>query len=297
MEESREQVLAEYESALAEQKQKLQRLSQSRSKFKRLLRTAICTLIGAYLALFVYALLFTEKTIFQPPSATYKDDAQILKLPSADGTPVSAIYLPGPHARYTLIYSHGNGEDLGQLLPEIKSLQAMGYSVLAYDYHGYGTTPGTPTEANAYADEEAAYNYLIKTRGVPANHILAIGHSLGAAMAIDLASRHLLGGLVVSSAFVSADRIVTTIPLLPCDKFQNLAKIGQVHCPVFILHGDLDGTVPVWHGRALFAAAHEPKRALWVPAAGHNNVCQVLGPRYEQELKDFITMIDTHANP
>ena len=265
--------------------------------FKRLVRVVLCILVGNYLALFCYAYFFTEKTIFQPPVASYKDTEQILKIPSPDGTRISAVYLPNPRARYTLLYSHGNGEDLGQLRPMLLNLQEMGFAVLAYDYHGYGTTPGVPSEANAYGDEELAYDYLVKSKGVPADRIVAIGHSLGCAMAVDLASRRPLGGLILTSAFVSADRIVTGGSLLPFDKFQNLSKIGQVHCPVLVMHGKQDRTVPLWHGEALFAAANAPKQALWVENAAHNDLFETAGPRFQQTIKDFIGLIESHRKP
>lgn len=268
-----------------------------RSTFKRLLRIVLCILVGNYLALFCYAFFFTEKTIFQPPQASYRDNEQILKIPSADGTRISAVYLPNPRAQYTLLYSHGNGEDLGQFRSLLASFQAMGFAVLAYDYHGYGTTPGVPSEANAYGDEEAAYDYLVKSKRVPADRIVALGHSLGCAMAVDLASRRPLGGLIITSAFVSADRIVTEVPLLPFDKFQNLSKIGQVHCPVLVMHGKQDRTVRLWHGEALFAAANAPKRALWVEEAGHNDLFETAGPRFQEAVEAFIGLIEGSRKP
>ncbi|MCW3101126.1 MAG: alpha/beta hydrolase fold protein [Chthonomonadaceae bacterium] len=266
--------------------------------FKRLLFSVLRVLAGVYLGLFCYAYFFTEKTIFQPPPSSYQDtDRRIFKLPSGDGAQISAVYLPNPKARYTLLYSHGNAEDIGQNLQMFTKLKEMGFAVLAYDYHGYGTSPGTPTEANAYQDEEAAYNYLIKDRGVPADHIIAIGHSLGSAMAIDLASRQSLGGLIVESAFLSADRIVTRIPLLPLDTFQNLTKISKVHCPVLVMHGRQDRVVPFWHGERLFASANEPKQALWIEGAGHNDLVEILGPRYGQALKSFAALVETGQKP
>jgi fermentation-respiration switch protein FrsA (DUF1100 family) len=266
--------------------------------FKRLLFSVLRVLAGVYLGLFCYAYFFTDRTIFQPPPSSYQNtDRRIFKLPSSHGAQISAVYLPNRKARYTLLYSHGNAEDIGQNLQMFAKLKEMGFAVLAYDYHGYGTSPGTPTEANAYQDEEAAYNYLIKDRSVPANRIIAIGHSLGSAMAIDLARRRPLGGLIVESAFVSADRVVTRIPLLPLDTFQNLTKISNVHCPVLILHGRQDRVVPFWHGEKLFAAANEPKRSLWVDGAEHNDLMEILGPRYQQTLKEFAALVETNQKP
>lgn len=266
--------------------------------FKRLLFSGFRMLAGVYLGLFCYAFFFTEKTIFQPPPSSYQDsDRRIFKLPSGDGARISAVYLPNPKAHYTLLYSHGNAEDIGQNLQMFAKLKEMGFAVLAYDYHGYGTSPGTPTEANAYQDEEAAYNYLVKDRGVPTDHIIAMGHSLGAAMAIDLASRQPVSGLIVESAFVSADRIVTTAPILPFDTFKNLTKISKVRCPVLVMHGKQDSVVPFWHGERLFAEANQSKRALWIEGAGHNDLMEILGPHYGQALKDFVKLVETGQKP
>jgi fermentation-respiration switch protein FrsA (DUF1100 family) len=273
-------------------RQKLKRLIVGNLTLKKFVRSVLLALLGFYLALLLYAVLFTEKTIFHPPSASYRDSAQILKLPSGNGITIAALYLPNPAARYTILYSHGNGEDLGQLRSMLTKVKEMGFAVLAYDYRGYGTSGGTPSETNAYEDEEAAYHYLVNDRHIPAHHIIALGHSLGGAMAVDLASRRSLGGLIMESAFVSADRIVTHIPILPFDKFQNVAKIRQVRCPVLILHGKQDTTLPLWHGETLFAAANAPKRAVWIEGAGHNDIFETAGPRYAQTLHDFVALIE-----
>ncbi|HAX79930.1 MAG TPA: hypothetical protein DCY88_29865 [Cyanobacteria bacterium UBA11372] len=88
--------------------------------------------------------------IFLPQPSTYEDTQDIIKLTTANGVSISAIYLPNPKAKYTILYSHGNAEDLGYGLPMLKELRDIGFSVFAYDYQGYGTSRGTPSEANAY---------------------------------------------------------------------------------------------------------------------------------------------------
>ena len=88
---------------------------------------------------------------------------------------------------------------------------------------------------------------------------------------------------------------MTKIPLLPFDKFQNLTKVSRVHCPVLVLHGKEDSVVPLWHGQMLFAEANEPKRALWVEGAGHNDLFDTAGPLYAKALKDFVALIETQT--
>src|SRR5439155_26018664 len=108
-----------------------------------------------------------------------------------------------------------------------------------------------------YDDVSTAYNFLTQQLHVPAERIIVQGHSLGGAMAIDLAAKKPLAGLIAESAFVTAFRVRTHWALLPFDRFRNLDKITSVHCPVLVIHGVSDGLIGSWHGRQLFARAHE----------------------------------------
>lgn len=237
--------------------------------------------------------MFSDRIIFQPPQTDYRDTSTTLKLKSRDGVQISAVYLPNPQATHTILFSHGNAEDLGTLAPALEDTRTMGFSVFAYDYHGYGTSGGKANEKNAYEDHEAAYDYLTKVLGVPADRIIAHGRSLGGAMAIDLASRKPLAGLIVESSFLSAFRVVTGYPIFPFDKFRNIDRIRQVRCPVLIIHGREDEVIPFWHGARLFELANAPKMNLWVDAAGHNNLEPVAGNQYAQIMLAFRDSLGT----
>lgn len=126
---------------------------------------------------------------------------------------------------------------------------------------------------------------------VQPNKVIAFGRSVGTGPATDLVSRRQVAGLILQSPFLSAFRVMTRVPVLPFDRFNNLKKIKKVHCPVLIIHGTEDTVINVVHGRELFAAANEPKQALWVEGAGHNDVEVVAGPRYVNSLKAFATFI------
>ena len=206
------------------------------------------------------------------------------------------MFLPNPAARYTILYSHGNAEDVGEVLPDLQDIQRMGFSVLAFDYRGYGTSEGRPSERGAYQDEDAAYDYLIRTEHVPVSHIIALGRSLGGGTAVDLASRRPLGGLIVQSSFVTAFRAMTHVPIVPFDEFRNVAKIGQVHCPVLVIHGRADKVIAFWNGERLFREANEPKRAFWVGGAGHDDLFEVAGGRYGTTLRAFAALLDSTAS-
>ena len=224
-----------------------------------------------YGALCLVALLVADRMIFLPPPATYRDGAEIVKLRTADGVRISAVHLPHASAPYTLLVSHGNAEDLGDIRPHLERLRALGFSVLAYDYRGYGTSEGTPSERGTYADIDAVYAYLTRELGVPPARIIAYGRSVGSGPAVDLAAREPLGGLVVESGFTTAFRVPTRVRLFPFDKFDNLDKIPRVRCPVLVMHGRADEIVPFGHGEALWRAALQPKRFFWAERAGHND--------------------------
>lgn len=268
-------------------KQKLYRLLFGEFSLKRLAFSAI--FIYAFLCFYAY--FFSDRMIFLPQPSSYQDSREIIKLTTADGVKISAVHLPNPSATYTMLYSHGNAEDLGDSLPGLRELRDMGFAVFSYDYRGYGTSQGTPTESNVYRDIDAAYNYLTQQLGVPPNRIIVYGRSVGSGPAVDLASRKAVAGLILETPFLSTFRVVTQIPIVPFDKFNNISKIKKVLSPVLIMHGRRDEVVPFWHGEQLFAAANEPKRSFWVDTARHDDLASVAGESYAKTLREFAESI------
>ncbi|MBN1125998.1 MAG: alpha/beta hydrolase [Sedimentisphaerales bacterium] len=237
-----------------------------------------------YLGMIMFAWGCADRMIFHPPPAGYTDGPEVIKIEVADGQQISAVHRTSPEATYTVLVSHGNAEDIGYGSETIQAFVQHGYNVLAYDYRGYGTSDGRPSEQNTYEDVEAAYHYLLSKANVPAEKIIVLGRSVGSGPATYLAGRKPVGALLLEAPFVSAFRVVTGVPLLPFDKFNNLARIGQVTCPVLIVHGRADEVVAFWHGQKLFARANEPKLNLWVDGAGHNDLYYVAGEDYWKAL-------------
>lgn len=268
-------------------KQTLQRLLWGEFTFKRLIRS----LIFIYTFFCLYVFFFADGKIFLPQPSTYSDTTDILKLTTHDQIQLSAVYLPNPASQYTIVYIHGNAEDLGDIQPALQYLHKIGFSVFAYDYRGYGTSQGKPSERHAYRDMETVYNYLIQQLSVPAQKIIAFGRSVGGGSAVDLAAHQPLAGLIMESSFTSAFRVVVPFPLLPFDKFPNLNKIKKVKCPVLIMHGKADEVIPFQHGQKLFAAANEPKLSLWVDEASHNDLMWVAGDQYAAVLRRFAQLV------
>ncbi len=231
--------------------------------------------------------------IFLPQPASYQDTKDILKLPVSHNEQISAIYLPNAQSAYTLLFIHGNAEDLGDVRPLLDRLYSWGFSVFAFDYRGYGTSDGSPSEHNAYRDADAAYTYLTQQLKIPPQQIIVYGRSLGGGSATELATQHSVGGLILESTFTSAFRVVVPFPLLPFDKFSNLDKLRKVRCPVLVMHGQADQIIPIKHGQKLYEAASEPKMSLWVAEAGHNDFTEVAGERLQQTLVSFQQLVKT----
>jgi abhydrolase domain-containing protein 17 len=258
--------------------------------WKRLVRSFL--FVYTFFALYVF--FRADSMIFLPQAASYRDTSDILKISVSDTERISATYLPNHRSRYTLLYIHGNAEDLGDIRSDLERLHSYGFSVFAYDYRGYGTSDGKPSEGNAYRDAEAAYNYLTQQLKLSSDRIIIYGRSVGGGSATELATKHPVTGLVLESTFTSAFRVVVPFPLLPFDKFSNLDKLPKVHCPVLVMHGRADNTIPFHHGLTLYEATSAPKMSLWVTAAGHNDLTLVAGNRYQQTLLSFEQLVATH---
>jgi abhydrolase domain-containing protein 17 len=247
----------------------------------------VLSLAFIYAAVAALVWVASDRMIFLPPAPSYGDTPNLIRLPAAGGERIAAVYLLNPRATYTVLFSHGNGEDLGWVLPLLPVLRDLGFSVLAYDYRGYGLSEGRPSEGNVYADIDAADDYLTRELGVPPDRIILYGRSLGAGAAVDLAARQPVAGLILESPFLTAFRVMTRVPLFPFDKFRNLDKIGRVRCPVLIMHGEADEIVPLWHGERLFERTPGPKMFVSIPGAHHNDFMWVAGARYAAALRDF----------
>lgn len=248
---------------------------------------AITLLIAGLLALLVYN---ADSVIFQPHPSSYKDSTDILKITSANGNRISAIYLLNPAARFTLLVSHGNAEDIGDDRYWLEDLHQAGFSVLAYDYQGYGTSQGKPGEKVLYQDEIAAYDFLTTNLKVPPERIIVLGRSVGSGPAVHLAARRPVAGLVLQSPFLSAFRVLIRIPL-PFDKFPNYKDIRRVRCPLLIIHGARDTIIEPSHGQKLYELANQPRQFLAIEDAGHNDLEMVAGAAYLNALRDFAASI------
>jgi pimeloyl-ACP methyl ester carboxylesterase len=225
--------------------------------------------------------------MFPIPKATYQTLDESFVLASKDGKKITLVHLNNPDAYYTVLYSHGNGEDLGTIMPILKAFQANGFSILAYDYHGYGMSEGVPSEENAYLDIRLAYDYLVQNLKRTGHQIILYGRSIGSGPSIDLAIKAPIAGLILENPFISAFRVVTGIPLFPLDRFRNNSKIEKVTVPILIMHSMDDRVVPIWQGKYLYELIKTPKYFFAVPKAGHNDMIPIAGKDYWNNIQSF----------
>jgi fermentation-respiration switch protein FrsA (DUF1100 family) len=257
------------------------------------------------LVLLVYAGVCLAVALFQgrlvwfpgpPPSSTPASQGlafEPLTLRTEDGLALDAWFLPTERPIATVLVCHGNAGSIANRVWLARAYLAMGCSVLLFDYRGYGRSEGRPTEQGTYRDADAAWRHLVEERGVEPGRLVVHGESLGAAVALELASRRAVGALVLESAFTSlADLGARLYPLLPVRwlatiRYDNLARIGAVRAPLFVIHSPDDEIVPYADGQALFEAAPAPKEFLET-SGGHNDGGFLLRAEWQDRVSQFV---------
>lgn len=215
-----------------------------------------------------------------------------LRLKASDGTEIAAWWLPAPDAHGAVVLAHGNGGNMSHRLDKAHLLHALGWSVLLFDYRGYGASAGEPSEEGTYADMAAAVDHVLSARGVARERLVLYGESLGGAVAVEAASRGTVGALVVDSSFTSLRAMARHhYPWLPTAllrfRYDSLARMPSARCPVLVMHSPQDDIVPYAMGRALFDAA--PGRRRFVDLrGGHNGGGLMASPDAQRGLGEFL---------
>jgi fermentation-respiration switch protein FrsA (DUF1100 family) len=246
-------------------------------------------LIGAALAAYgvvVGGLYLFQRQLLYFPDRSRPDLGELapfgvreVMLPTADGLSLLSWYLPARDSRPVVAYFHGNGGNIGYRAERLRRFAREGYGVLMLEYRGYGGNPGTPTESGLYADGAAALDFLAH-QGIMPHRLVLYGESLGSAVAVYLAARRDIAGLVLEAPFTSVVEVAqyhySSVPasVLMRDRFDSISSIGKVKAPILVLHGERDRVVPVRFGRALFNAAPEPKEFWFAGEAGHEDLAR-----------------------
>lgn len=242
-----------------------------------------------YLLIVTLLWAFQERLVFHPSSTLahtpdlYELDYQAVWL-SVPGTSAKlhGWWIPSkqPNSR-VLLYLHHNAGNVGANVSQAFAFHRLGYSVFLIDYRGFGRSEGGfPKEIQVYNDAEVAWAYLTKTKEIPPQEILIYGHSLGSAIAVNLAVRHPEAGELVTHNALTSLRDMTKrfgiFYLFPVDlmlrqEFDSLSKISSLKMPVLFIHGVRDPQIPAKMSQRLYDAAPEPKQLLLIPDAGHDN--------------------------
>ncbi|MBI1175264.1 MAG: alpha/beta fold hydrolase [Sideroxydans sp.] len=259
-----------------------------------------------YVAVCSYFWATQKQHIFHPETelqTTPERDGmpfQVVHIPVGSGADQGVLYgwwIPADKADApTIYYLHGNFRNVSNDLIQARLLHEWGYNQLLIDYRGFGpSTGGPPSEAKTYEDAEAGWNYLIRQRGVAPQRTFIYGHSLGGAIAIDLALRHPdAAGLILESTFTSMQAMgeldygFLPVHLLLNQYYDSTDKISRIKVPVLLFHGTWDKTIPYQMSQQLYDRAPQPKMLLLIKGGEHNNSCRVASVECRASIDTFI---------
>ena len=231
-----------------------------------------------------------------PPGPDEEVIVSMVRTRRGNDIPLFHFLCPGAH--FTLIHSHGNATDCGAMADRYREMvRELGVNVIGYDYSGYGSATGQPSEADTYADIEAAYDYACEHVDDPGRQIVLYGQSVGTGPTIRQAGRKPVGGAVLHAGIMSGMRVLTASRALGClDIYPNTDRVRRVGCPVFVMHGLEDEEVGVDHGHGLYSALppeyqFEP---WWVENCGHNDIGEdhATHMEYYQRLLAFLQELE-----
>lgn len=261
-------------------------LRQSRSAVLRLFFGTVfglllATLVAFGLAMFVGQrhLLF-ENDVYGDignPRQIGFSGMQVVQVHTKDGLTLAAWYKKAYPDCPTVVYFHGNEGNVKSWAFKLEPLLHAGIGAFFVEYRGYGGNPGTPSEEGLYEDSRSALRFLAE-EGIPWSNAVFMGESLGTGVAVKMAVEFPPARLVLLAPYTSITDVTggiywfLPVGLLSRDRFPSINRIGKVHAPLLVVHGENDDIVPVRLGRDLLAAANEPKTGIFFKDAGHENL-------------------------
>lgn len=269
---------------------------------KRWARTALLLLAVAGL---IYAgVVFLENRFIYFPAraitATPADsglDFEDVYFSTGDDVRLHGWWIAGDADRPTLLWFHGNGGNLSDRVEIFAKVHdEIGVGIFAIDYRGYGRSEGSPSEEGLYADAAAALETVIARTDTESSDVVAVGQSLGSAVAVELATDHEFAGVVLEAPFTSVPDMArhhySPLPVAPLLRtgFDTKSKIGGIGAPLLVVHGHEDDIVPVDMGREVYDAAPEPKVFEVIAGAGHNDI--FLSEAYLGILRAFLEELE-----
>ncbi|MEJ0009421.1 MAG: alpha/beta fold hydrolase [Alphaproteobacteria bacterium] len=241
---------------------------------KKFLRTSLATLAGIYIAACLLLTLGQGSMLYQPASRpadaaeAHLDGFERRFLTTADGQKLP--YWEHDSDAPVILYFHGNGGGLYAFSPALHFLARHGYHVIAMEYRGYPGAPPGSSEKAIVGDAVTLFRTVHAAS--PKRPIVLWGYSLGSGVATEAAAQVQPAALVLEAPFSAAvDRAAELFPAFPVrllmrDQFRSRDAIGDVHAPLFIMHGTDDTIIPLRLGEALYAKANPPKTFRRYPA-------------------------------
>ena len=278
---------------------------------RRSLMTPVAVTVGVLLlvliVLTVAAWAFQEKIAFQPESPPFPqpDAAAQLEYTASDGQHLFAYVIGNPRiAKGVLLAFHGNADLSVRQIGWAREIERRtGIAVVLPEYRGYMGLEGKPTYRGSQLDAEAAYSFVRSTFDIPGDRFVFYGHSLGSAIAVELALVHRPRNLILEAPFTSARDMAALVggewftaglwPVISRLHFDTSGAVASLDIPVSVTHGGRDRVIPFRMGQAVYSAARNKDEWLFVPDAAHNNVRDVGGERYWEWLTRSLRHIET----
>lgn len=249
------------------------------------------SLLPLFLKYFERKSIYFPTRVIEATPASVGLDYQDVFFKTEDGVKLHGWFIPASSGSPALLLCHGNGGNISHRIDSIAIFHGMGLSVFAFDYRGYGKSRGIATEKGTYLDAQAAYGWLAQ-RGC-SERIFVFGRSLGGPVAIDLATRAKVRGLICESCFTSImDMAKEIYGFRPpnwsiSNKYDGLSVVSQISAPKLFIHSRGDEVVPFHHGEKLFELAAEPKEFFQIQGS-HNDGFLLTANEYATRIKAFV---------
>lgn len=248
----------------------------------------LALLLTVFQAKFVF---LPGKTIFMTPDDKGMDFDEFW-VTTPDGNKVNGWFIKAANPKGTLLFCHGNAGTISHRIESAEIFLDLGLNVVLYDYRGYGSSSGTPSENNTYEDTEAVWNYLMLEKKLSASEIIVLGRSMGGPVAANIAKNVNPKMCILESTFTSVHDVAKErFPIFPTKwlvtiHYPTVDYIKELKCPLLVVHSTDDEFIPYKMGEENFAVAHEPKEFLKL-SGGHNETYFECIEQYREKLDEF----------
>lgn len=269
---------------------------------KRALLTAFLTLAAAYLAICAAAYFLQRKLIYHPNRNEYSTPVEVglplerFSILSSDSARFSVWRIAKTETRSVVVYFHGNADNISGNTDLYRTWFNLGASVIAFEYRGYLDSEGEPSEEAIGRDLAVLADTMRTWYGSGGVKVIAMGRSLGGAVAAKFATHYPVDGLILESTFSSMNDVARMqFPFLPTklllrERYDSQAIIHELRIPVLVVHSAADEVVPFHLGRKLYNAANEPKAFVEIQG-GHNSGIEISREKLESTYREFLAKV------